>query len=194
MHRLSAILIPLVLVAASCDAKKPSTDAPASSGTAKATAAATKPTAAAASEGGKMTINSSFLKMENVELKVGTAFAEVKADSIRITLVSENVGKIDCGHLWGGGETIKKGQLAIRLKTKGMGYSVPFDGKAGKYEGIGYTYYWHNEGDKGTNTGYGPKEGAKTVLEVSAIDDKTVTGSFAIKDEAKGTFTAKVCP
>lgn len=193
-HSLLTIL-PLCLATFACEGSKDKsqTAAPSPSATAKPTAAATATAASAVTPGGKISINSSFLKMENVELKIGSAYAVVEDDSIRVTLVSDNIEKIDCGHFWEGGKAVQKGQLAIELQTKGISYNVPFERKPGKYEGIGYTYYWNNDADTGTNSGNSAKKDAKTVLEITAMDDKSVKGSFTIQDEAKGTFTAKVC-
>lgn len=187
------MILPLCLANLACESSKDTSKTAASSA-----AATTEPTASAAAAGsvtpgGKMTIDSSFLKMEDVDLKIGSAYAVVKDDGIRITLVSDDVGEVDCGHFWEGGKAIKKGQLALVLRTDGRSYTVPFEGKPGKYEGIGYTYYWNNDRDQGTNSGNSPKQDAETVLEITALDDESVEGTFAIKKEAKGSFTAKVC-
>jgi len=144
--------------------------------------------------GGKMTIDYDFIKMEDVELEIGTALAYPKEGELEIVLVSKNIGEVECFHRFGGGQEIKEGQLALELSTTGIKHRVPFDGKAGKLEHVGYTYYWRDEDDKeGTNSGNGARKDLETWLDIEGIDDDKLKGSFKIRDEAKGTFVATIC-
>lgn len=148
---------------------------------------------AAPKMGGEMEIDDEgFLKMKE-KLEVGTALAYPSDGELRVVLVSKNMGERGCDHDFGFGHEVKKGQLALELKSKSYKYDAGFEGKAGKLEHVGYTYYWNNDGEKGTNSGNSARDDLDSELEITSIDDETVVGTFRIKKEAKGTFTAKVC-
>ncbi|HJL16943.1 MAG TPA: hypothetical protein RMH99_14860 [Sandaracinaceae bacterium LLY-WYZ-13_1] len=145
--------------------------------------------------GGELHVDYGFIGFSDADVPLGAALAYVEDDRLRLQLVSDTLEGVECGHDFGLGHDVGDGQLAVEVETHGYRHEVPFDGTAGTYEHVGYTFFYRRDGfDRGTNSGNSARDDLDTALTIERIDDEIVQGSIRLRDDVTGSFVARVCP